>query len=537
MMYLAAHLHLLSIEALPTYRASVTHPVAVVQASRVLRVSPMAHEAGIEPGQSCATARAISPEALLVERDPVSEAVALRQIACCALRFTPQLSLIEPGPQIDHTGLILEIGHSLRLFGGAKSIARQLRHDLKQQGFSARLSAAPTPTGAWLLAQREDDRLVEGVEALREALCTLPIDLLISGIPYRDTLHSAGLRTVGQLLQLPRAGLVRRFGRQLLDELDRATGERPDHYPIFTPPPRFEAGIDLAAALEQTMHLLHAARILIMQLCGWLRARQEGALRIDLIAGHGGGRPPTVISVRLERSSRDAEHLSFLLGEHLQRCRLPAPVQSLQLQCGWTGDQAGLIEDLFPNPALHAEQISRLLERLQARLGHDQVQRLSIDADHRPERAQRSQPGSVPSHPARSTPRKSRLPDARRTLQAGRSDSGQGSVPAQTSDISGSSNASGISPRSWPLPRPLWLVDPPVALREHNNRPYLDSPMRLLAGPERIETGWWEHSLAQRDYFIAEDASHRLFWVFMTRLPKAEGMGTRSGWFLHGRYG
>lgn len=536
-MYLAAHLHLLSIEALPTYKASVTQPVAVVQANRVLRVSAMAREAGIEPGQSCATARAICPGALLVERDLVSEAATLRQLACCALRFTPQLSLIEPGPQIDHTGLILEIGHSLRLFGGAGSIARQLRHDLNQQGFSARLSAASTPTGAWLLAQQQDDWLVDGIEALREALSRLPIDLLISGIAHREALHAAGLCTVGQLLQLPRAGLVRRFGRQLLDELDRATGERPDHYPIFTPPPCFQVGIDLAAALEQTAHLLHAARILIMQLCGWLRARQEGALRIDLLAGHGGGRSPTTISLRLERPSRDAEHLSFLLGEHLQRCRLPAPAQSLQLHCEWTGDQPGLIEDLFPNPALHAEQIARLLERLQARLGHDQVHCLGIDADHRPERAQRSQPGHAQIRSPRGASRKPRLPDSHRMAQTGRPDSGKGSVRDQISGLAERSIASGIASCPWPLPRPLWLVEPPVALREHNNRPYLDSPMRLLAGPERIETGWWEQSLAQRDYFIAEDASHRLFWVFMTRLPKADGTGTRPGWFLHGRYG
>jgi len=83
----------------------------------------------------------------------------------------------------------------------------------------------------------------------------------------------------------------------------------------------------------------------------------------------------------------------------------------------------------------------------------------------------------------------------------------------------------------------LWLVEPPIALSERNNRPYLDSPMRLLAGPERIETGWWEQAPAQRDYFIAEDASHRLFWVFMARLPKNDGTGRQAGWFLHGRYG
>jgi len=528
-MYLAVHLHQLSIEALHTRSAARVRPLAITQARQVVRVSPTACEAGLQPGQSCATARAICPEVLLVERDPVGEAGALLQLACCALRFTPQLSLIEPGPQIDRTGLILEIGRSLRLFGGAPSLARQLRRDIDQQGFSARLCAAPTPTGAWLVAQHQDDLVIGGLEPLRDALARLPVDLLQSGIPHRETFRTAGLRTLGQLLHLPRAGLARRFGQALLEEIDRATGDRPDAYPSFAPPPHFQTQIDLPASLEQIEHLLHAARLLILRLCGWLHARQAGALRIDLTAGHGGGRSPTLISLRLERPSRDADHLSFLLNEHLQHRRLPAPAQSLNLNCEWTADQPGIMEDLFPNPALNPEQIHRLLERLKARLGHDQVQRIRIEADHRPERAQRGVPGGLPHGSSRETPRTPRLPDARRRPPARR--------PTVAFDERAPTSDTAPLSYQWPLPRPLWLVEPPIALSERNNRPYLDSPMRLLAGPERIETGWWEQAPAQRDYFIAEDASHRLFWVFMARLPKNDGTGRQAGWFLHGRYG
>jgi protein ImuB len=531
-MYLAVHLHRLSVDALQAQDPSATRPVGVAQAHRIVRASPLACEAGIQEGQSCATARAICPDILLIERDPISEANALRQLACCALRFTPQVSLIEPGPRIDHTGLILEIGRSLRLFGGAESLAGQLRADIDQQGFASRLCAAPTPTGAWLLAQYRDGELLDGLEPLREALSRLPVDVLLSSTPHQETLGAAGLRSLGQLLHLPRAGLARRFGRPMLDEIDRALGERPDPYPTFTPPPRFQAQLDLAAALEDTGLLLHAAKRLILQLCGWLRARQTGASRIDLLVGHGGGRPPTVISLRLERPSRDADHLTFLLGEQLQRCRLPAPAQSLELHCEHTGDTLDSIDELFPNPALYAEQIDRLLERLQARLGHDQVQRLSVDPDHRPERAQRSAPGSTRQRSPRVPLNKSRLPGSSLIP-----DSAYSSGAGRPYGVTGPGGISGTSACPWPLPRPLWLVDPPIALGERNNRPYLDSPMRLLAGPERIETGWWEHALAQRDYFIAEDASHRLFWVFMARLPRANGSGKQAGWFLHGRYG
>jgi len=83
------------------------------------------------------------------------------------------------------------------------------------------------------------------------------------------------------------------------------------------------------------------------------------------------------------------------------------------------------------------------------------------------------------------------------------------------------------------LPRPLWLLDRPIALAERNNRPWWHSPLRLLAGPERIEGGWWDDALMQRDYFIAEDDAHALYWIYRERSAN-DG---RRGWFVQGRFG
>lgn len=58
--------------------------------------------------------------------------------------------------------------------------------------------------------------------------------------------------------------------------------------------------------------------------------------------------------------------------------------------------------------------------------------------------------------------------------------------------------------------------------------------MQLLAGPERIESGWWDGALALRDYFIARAGDGALVWIYRTRLPSAD---TADAWFLHGRFG
>ena len=82
------------------------------------------------------------------------------------------------------------------------------------------------------------------------------------------------------------------------------------------------------------------------------------------------------------------------------------------------------------------------------------------------------------------------------------------------------------------LPRPLWLLPEPVPLSERDQRPWWRGPLTLLAGPERIETGWWDDGLVQRDYFIAEGESAGWVWIFRTRSRDDD-----AGWYLQGMFG
>jgi protein ImuB len=52
----------------------------------------------------------------------------------------------------------------------------------------------------------------------------------------------------------------------------------------------------------------------------------------------------------------------------------------------------------------------------------------------------------------------------------------------------------------------------------------------LLAGPERIESGWWDGADVQRDYYIASDRHGARLWIYR------ECAGTKP-WFLHGIFG
>ena len=81
--------------------------------------------------------------------------------------------------------------------------------------------------------------------------------------------------------------------------------------------------------------------------------------------------------------------------------------------------------------------------------------------------------------------------------------------------------------------RPVWLLPAPQALAVARHKPVHGGPLRLLAGPERIEAGWWDDALATRDYFIAENRAGQLLWVYAER----QVLGKTAVWYLQGLFG
>ena len=484
MLWIAVHCHRLALDRVQRGRELDT-PLAVCDRSQVLQASDAARALGVRAGQRRATALALAAGLGIVEHDPVAERDALEQVAAWLLQFSPTTSLQPPD------GVLVEAEGSLRLFGGLERLLARIRDGLGALGFGAHLGVAPTATAAWLLARWRDDARIGHESLLLAGLGPLPVELLEAAAPHRDALAAIGVRRFADLARLPRAGLARRWGPALLDQLDGALGRRAEPRRAFEAPPRFALRLELLAQVEHAEALLFAARRMLLQLVGWLGARQAATREALLVGEHDGGRhacPPTVVELRLAQPSRDPDRLVAVLRERLAVLRLPAPVHTLQLQCERTVALAGTPGELFPAAGADAEGLARLVERLQARLGRDRVQRLLLAADHRPEAAYRFEPVDRPAR-CRDMP----LPG---------------------------------------LPRPLWLLPEPLPLSERDQRPWWRGPLTLLAGPERIETGWWDDGLVQRDYFIAEDASSGWVWIFRTRTGDAD-----AGWFLQGMFG
>jgi protein ImuB len=409
--------------------------------------------AGIKRGMPLSAARSLCGELAAQPRDPAAEQAALENLAAWAGQYTSQISLHAP------TGLLLEIGGSLNLFGGLAALQETIAAGLRDLGYHPKLGIAPTPLGAWLLARAGDARPAPDRAELTRRLHPLPIELLEVKEQTLHALHGLGLATLGDCLRLPRGGLARRLTPDLLIQLDRAFGLLPDPRPGYTPPASFAARIALPADVENIEALLFPIRRLLLELTGLLRAKNAGVQELRLHLEHH-GRAASLISLGLVQASRDAAHLLALLRERLDRFELPAPVEALALYAERFPDLDRTEPELFGDATRGSGDWAVLVERLRARLGSDAVIGVQLNADHRPEqRWQETTPGAPSSPPAA---------------------------------------ADGN--------RPLALLAAPQAQEAHN--------LRLLRGPERIETGWWDGRDAVRDYFVAATAAGQRLWIY-----------------------
>ena len=418
---------------------------------------------------SLSAAYALVTDLHVLARNEALELQALEALALWAEQFTPALCLAAPD------ALLLEIGGCLKLFGGLDVLVERVRAGLTELGFDANLACAPTPAGALMLARNGLDAFVADIDALRARLALLPIDGLDAAPATLAALARLGLRTVGEVARMPRDGLARRFGRDLVDHLDRAFGHCPDPRAPFVPPPRFTSRLVLPAPVPEIEQLLFGLKRLVLEFTGFLAGRQAGVTRFAVVLEHE-DHPHTRVRVELSMPSRDGTHLVSLLRERLSRIALPQAVEAFGLECEETMQLAPGNFSFFTERGRGAEDRAALVERLRARLGREAVHGLALVPDHRPELAWReSEPGTPNAEPP-------------------------------------------------PTPRPLWLLAAPRALLIDDRGPRLDGPLALEPGPERIESGWWDGNDMQRDYFVAVNPEGARFWIYRSS----------DAWFLHG---
>jgi protein ImuB len=485
MLWLCITLPQLPLEALQCERSEQPTVVTSLEGNvrSVVCCNPAADRVGLKPGLNFTTALSMLPEVIALERRVSAEQSALERLATWAYQFSGTVIVGETFSDLQRacsTALWLEIGASLRLFGGFRKLIEQLEANLRTLFYSYQLGIAPTLEGAALLARTGVRVAITTPSALRARIENIGVHWLNLDPWITQQLQTVGVRTVGLMVSLPRDGIAKRFGPEVCNYLDRLTGAAPDPRPTYRLPPKYHAHFEFEAEIRNTESLLFPLQRMLREFVGFLRARDTGVQRftvrfIHRASSHDQTGVATDITVGLSMPDRDSERFLALTRERLEHATLPAATIALQLSAEEFAMPTALHSDMLSGTAEQSEDFSHTLDRLAARLGEDQVHGLKAVADHRPESTWAQVTGMASIETVRS---RLDFPD-----------------------------------------RPLWLLPEPKPLQSGTVPP-------LAPGAERIESGWWDGGDVQRDYFIARTPQGAALWIYRD--------ASDGSWHLHG---
>ena len=455
-------------------------------------VDQAAHALSLRPGQTIAHAQAMVPGLHVVDATPEEDEASLHELARWCIGYSPIVAVNPPD------GIWIDIAGTSHLFGGEEQLVTDLVGRLRSQGIKADACVADAPGTAWAVVRYGKQVVVPSGRSI-EAVEGLPIPALRLPQATVEALHRLGIERIGQLAAMPRAPIVRRVGKEVTLRLDQAFGHVVEPLNPLMPKDLPMRRVSFAEPIGRLEDLQSVVRQLADSLCRDLEQASLGIRRLDLVFERI-DRCSIAFRVGTAKATREAKHLARLFDERLQMADPGFGIEAAMLVASKVeplSERQIVTKELKENDADPVD-LSRLVDRLSARLGPQRVFRI--------------------------VPVESRVPE--RTMKR---------VPALAP----------MTGTDWPddLPRPARLLDPPepmtatALLPDHPPAFFVWRRVRHKVakadGPERISPEWWngDREAASRDYYRVEDEHGARFWLFRDA-PMAQG----GRWWLHGLF-
>ncbi|WJH42197.1 DNA polymerase Y family protein [Aliirhizobium terrae] len=468
---------------------------------RLTALDEKAESCGLKRGQGLAEARAMFPTVDVFDEDERADHALLEAVADWCDRYTPLVALD------GKDGLFLDITGCAHLFGGEAAMLRDILARLRHMGFDVRGAISSSPGLSWAVSRFGKSGVVAR-EEMADVLNALPVHALRIDESTIASLCKLGLKRVADLIAMPRAPLVRRFGAQLLLRLDQARGMNEEAISPRRPVAALSAERQLAEPIQAEEHILSMAGDIAASLKLSLEARGLGGRVFELVLFRVDGRVFR-IAAGTSRPVRDPKRIAKLFAE-----RLNAVHDELDAGFGFEllrlnvlqHDTLDALQNDFDGEGTDATSLSDFIDKVSARLGSDCLQVFRLRQSHIPERAEML----IPAISA-------------------------GGEKQQTKE------AHSFIPRS---DRPLRLLRHPERMESFAATIPDGPPQRFrwrhvvhdvirAEGPERISPEWWldDDATEERDYFRLESDTGRLFWIF--RLGRYN-IDRPAIWRMHG---
>jgi protein ImuB len=453
------------------HRGEESGPAAVVAEDRpgalVLWVNEAARAAGVLPGLRHAAALSLCPglRAGTVEEAELRGAV--EELTEHLRRFSPE---VEPAPT-EPGVLWLNAAGLLNLFRSLEAWAALIREALAEAGFEAALVVGFTRFGTLALARSGGGaRILEDIEQERQAARQVPLDRLGVEPALRDTLDRLGVRTLGAFLELPAAGVLKRFGFDAYWLHALASEELLVPVQPVLPAEPLRRSLELAPPEADRTRLVFFVKRLLHPLLRALAERGEMlaelALHLEL-----DGEAPRQERLRPATPTLDALIVLELVLLRLEAVELTAGVVELGVEAIGTRVRPEQLRLFDEAPRRDPRAAARALARLRAELGDRAVVRAALQEGHLPEAGFRWEP--MEAVPPAQPRRVERRPLVRRLH----------TPPLPVAQVSGASGG----------------------------------------GPFVVSGGWWVREV-HREYYFLETRDGAILWVYFDR--------RRRRWFL-----
>ncbi|BDX04514.1 Y-family DNA polymerase [Planctobacterium marinum] len=430
--------------------------------NRIRQLNSQAQQAGLKPGMGLGSASALCHELQVEPYNPDYETNKIKHLCDSLYQLT---SDIVP---FSSNGVLLRIHTMLRFYQGLDNYWQAISRTLHNNQVRFHYATGSTPFAAKLLAESGWDTITDNHPNMRKQLLAQPIEASELDNKTIENLKRVGIRLIGDLAAISLNDIAKRFDIQLLTYMGRLLGELHHSVNFYHPEKRFNRRLELLYEIDNTQILLPPATLLLEALEDFLLIREQVTEEI-ILSLHQREQASLPVQVNSAEGEYRATTWQALLKLKLENVQLKSPVYALSLETGNVRLKTAQSNDLFSGKKSVLSQ-AQLISLLQARLGLEKVQTVSLQDDFRPEYINCYQAAGKP------------LP-AIPQLQAN---------------------------------RPFFLLAKPQRLTEK---------VQLVQGPERILSGWWDDHPVLRDYFIAHSVQGRWYWVFRT---------TKQQWFLHG---
>lgn len=480
-------------------------PFALIEKVRAVRrlsaVDVEGLRLGLHVGQKATDAFALVPTLTVADAEPEADAAALAALADWCVRFSPAVAIDAPD------GLFLDISGTDHLWGGEAAMMADLRARLAANSLPFRTAIADTPGAAWALA-RHEDRAIAPPGGQAPMLAPLPPLALRLDLATAAQIERLGLKTIGQLMDIPRGPLARRFGAATLERLDQALGRGREALTYRRPPNPWFTRLAFAEPISAPEDMARVAFDICDRLCARLEAEGRGARRFEIAYHRLDGKSPGA-TVGLSLPGRDARRIGKLFAPKLEAIDPGFGVEVVTLLAFEVEPISGRQAKLEgATDAAVEDGLAPLVDRLANRLGAARVWRATPAESHVPELA------AVRTRPLKAAP------DAARPWDR------ESPRPLR------------LFPRPEPVESVMALLpdDPPSHFRWRGRL----HKVRLAEGPERIGEEWWKGDIDDvrvghvRDYYRVEDEAGARFWLFRAGLYADPADPPK--WWLHGLF-